>query len=114
MIGYMETAHSNGSGTRRPHFRTERIFAAGLAVAAWLAAGAAFPTESLAQSTPTAPKAKCGANDRQESGLQGQTTLAERFAPGPTRAFNCNLNLVGQYAGEGAAWGLGKLGDCAY
>ena len=60
------------------------------------------------------PKATCGPSDRIET-VQGQTTLAERFAPGPAKAFNCNLELVGQFEGEGAsALGLDALDDCAY
>ena len=60
------------------------------------------------------PKAQCGPGDRTESGLQGQTTLAERFSSASSRAYNCNLELVGQFEGEGANWDLAVLGDCAY
>ncbi|MGE3744543.1 MAG: LVIVD repeat-containing protein [Sphingomonadaceae bacterium] len=61
----------------------------------------------------TVPKAECGPNDRTES-VQGQTTMAERFAPGPSNAYNCNLELVGQYAGEGSAFGMEAYGDVVY
>jgi hypothetical protein len=63
---------------------------------------------------PVAAKARCGPNDRPEGGLQGQTTLAERFASGPPRAYNCNLELVGQYTGEGAGVGFAITKRCAY
>jgi hypothetical protein len=46
--------------------------------------------------------------------LQGQTTLAERFASGPPRAYSCNLELVGQYVGEGVGPGFAIIDKCAY
>jgi len=49
-----------------------------------------------------APKAQCGRADRTESGLQGQTTSFERASGDSERGYNCNLELVGQYRGEGA------------
>jgi hypothetical protein len=60
------------------------------------------------------PKAQCGANDRKETALQGQTTLAERQSGASEQAYNCNLELVGQYQGEGAEWQLTWFNDCAY
>src|SRR6188472_4093069 len=50
------------------------------------------------------PRATCGPKDRGETGLQGQTTLAERMTGASERAYNCNLELVGQVRGEGASW----------
>jgi hypothetical protein len=60
------------------------------------------------------PKAQCGASDRPETGLQGQTTLAERTSGASETAYNCNLDLVGQYQGQGAEWQLTWFNDCAY
>ena len=48
------------------------------------------------------PKAQCGPSDRTESGLQGQTTSEERASGDSERGYNCNLELVGQFRGEGA------------
>src|SRR5215469_18765008 len=48
------------------------------------------------------PRAICGPGDHTESGLQGQTTTQERFSGDSERAYNCNLELVGRYRGEGA------------
>jgi hypothetical protein len=62
----------------------------------------------------TVPKATCGALDRQETGLQGQTPLADRQSGATTQAYNCNLEKVGQFEGEGASWQLTWFGDCAY
>ena len=53
----------------------------------------------------TVPKpVACGANDKPETALQGQVPLALRVAPGGFKGFNCNLELVGQYRGDGANW----------
>jgi hypothetical protein len=61
------------------------------------------------------PKAQCGPHDRVESGLQGQTTLAERESGLSALGFNCNLDLVGQFQGEGSkSWHLAWFDDCAY
>jgi hypothetical protein len=64
----------------------------------------------------TVPKAHCGPGDHTESGLQGQTTFRERFTGDSERAYNCNLQLVGQYTGQGAYSqdGPAYAGTCAY
>src|SRR5207237_7535280 len=48
------------------------------------------------------PKAQCGPSDRIESGLQGQTTSAERASGDSERGYHCNLELVGQFRREEA------------
>jgi hypothetical protein len=66
--------------------------------------------------TEPVPKANCGPGDRTESGLQGQTTPDERFSGDSEGGYNCNLELVGQFRGEGA-WsqkGPAYSDDCAY
>src|SRR5262245_14283948 len=67
------------------------------------------------------PKAKCGRSDRTESGLQGQTTTAERTPDQLGRTdselgYHCNLELVGQFRGEGAFSqdGPSYFKHCAY
>ena len=60
------------------------------------------------------PRAHCGPHDRTESGLQGQTTLAERMSGAADLGFNCNLELVGQFQGEGASWQMAAFDHCAY
>ena len=62
----------------------------------------------------TVPKATCGPLDRPETGLQGQTPLADRQSGASTQAYNCNLEKVGQFEGEGASWQLTWFNDCAY
>ena len=64
--------------------------------------------------TGPVPKAACGPNDRTESGLQGQTTLAERVSGLSELGFNCNLELVGEFNGEGAKYQMTWFDDCAY
>src|SRR6266511_5079706 len=64
--------------------------------------------------TGPVPKAHCGPNDRVESGLQGQTTLAERLSGDSERGYNCNLQLVGQFQGEGSWWQMAWFDHCAY
>jgi len=66
------------------------------------------------------PKAVCGRSDHTESGLQGQTTSAERaVVNGHTdseRGYTCNLELVGKFQGEGAFSqdGPAYFKHCAY
>src|SRR3989442_5432393 len=65
--------------------------------------------------TGPVPKAHCGPNDRTESGLQGQTTPFERTTGLSELGFNCNLELVGQFQGEGSkSWHMAWFDDCAY
>jgi hypothetical protein len=65
------------------------------------------------------PKAVCGHSDHTETGLQGETTKQERFSGDSERAYNCNLELVGQepkaqfdgaYSQDGPAY----FENCAY
>ena len=62
------------------------------------------------------PKAHCGRSDHTETGLQGQTTSAERASGDSERGYNCNLELVGQFRGEGAFSqdGPSYFHHCAY
>ena len=50
----------------------------------------------------TVPKAKCGPHDHPETDLQGQVSAAMRAAG--FKGFNCNLELIGQFRGNGANW----------
>lgn len=76
------------------------------------AAAAAVPPAAAA----AVPTAHCGPGDHTETGLQGQTTTAERFSGDSERAYNCNLQLVGQNTGQGAFSqdGPAYAGTCAY
>jgi hypothetical protein len=66
--------------------------------------------------TGPVPKANCDRWDWTESGLQGQTTRDERESGDSEGGYNCNLELVGQYQGEGAKsqGGPAYSDNCAY
>ena len=57
--------------------------------------GPAFEGESSRSLAKPVPKAQCGRRDHTESGLQGQTTPAERVSGDSEEGYNCNLELVG-------------------
>jgi len=78
--------------------------------------GSGFEGESSPSLTEPVPKAHCGRGDHTESGLQGQTTPAERVSGDSEEGYNCNLELVGKFQGEGAYSqdGPAFYGDCAY
>jgi hypothetical protein len=63
------------------------------------------------------PKANCRSGDAVET-LQGHTTLAERESGDSELGYNCNLELVGQFQGEGMWWFGGgnwtSFDDCTY
>jgi hypothetical protein len=59
-------------------------------------------------------RASCGAGSRPETGLQGEVPLADRRSGRSAQGYTCNLEQVGRYSGEGAAWQLATYGDCAY
>ena len=73
-------------------------------------------TAGSPQSSGSVPKATCGRSDHPESGLQGQTTPRERSSGDSERGYNCNLELVGRFQGEGAFSqdGPAYSDDCAY
>jgi hypothetical protein len=60
------------------------------------------------------PQARCGKGALPETGLQGQVPLADRQSGRSARGYRCNLELVGQYQGEGSSWVSQSYGDCAY
>ena len=68
---------------------------------------------------PSIPKATCGPTDHTESGLQGETTMQERFSGDSETAYNCNLELVGEepqdvYQGAYSQDGPAYYDVCAY
>jgi len=71
---------------------------------------------ALGANASTVGRATCrnGNTDRPESGLSGQTTQAEIDAGLDKVGFNCNIDLVGQFQGEGASWQLTAWKNCAY
>ena len=65
----------------------------GLLLGASIASAQAISLDGFPASVP---KAICGPGDHTESGLQGETTMQERFGGDSQTAYNCNLELVGQ------------------
>jgi hypothetical protein len=55
--------------------------------------------------------ARCGEGDTPETALQGQVPAALRAAG--FQGFNCNLQLVGRYEGEGGSWSSATFTDRA-
>jgi hypothetical protein len=78
--------------------------------------GDSRPNANPVPLTGSVPRADCGPSDRTEGGLQGQVTPEERLSGDSAVGYNCNLELVGQYRGEGAfsQGGPTYFGDCAY
>lgn len=56
----------------------------------------------------------CSSGDNVETGLQGQTTLAERMNGSAAKGIQCNLTLLGQFQGEGAYHAQAWIDDCSY
>jgi hypothetical protein len=93
-----------------------RVFAISAAAAPGLLVGAATASAQAISSDgfpASIPKATCGPTDHTESGLQGETTVQERFSGDSERAYNCNLELVGEepqdsyqgaFSQDGPAW----------
>ncbi len=74
-----------------------------------------FAVTALSTSLPSnaaIPSATCRSTDHVETGVSGEMPLADRASA--TKAFNCNVDLVGQYQGEGASWQLTAWKNCAY
>ena len=87
--------------------------ALGLACLSTLAASPAR-AQAPAPFLGAVPVPTCQHGDRPETGLDGQLTPAERTSGASTRPYNCNLAIVGEYAGQGAGHQLMWYGHCAY
>jgi hypothetical protein len=92
--------------------KQQRSLALAIATAVSLALFLSAPMASAA----SVPQAKCSRGDHTERGLQGQTTPLERSSGDSERAYNCNLELVSQFRGEGAVSqnGPAYFNQCAY
>ena len=91
--------------------RTAGYFGMVAVVGLALGVGGTLSVRAQPKMTP-AEKAQCGPGSRPESGLQGTMTSAERFSA--PRAYNCNLELVGQEVAEGTSWGGAAVDVCAF
>ena len=64
--------------------------------------------------TKPVPQAHCGLTDKTETGLQGQVPAADRASGRSQEGYNCNLERVGQWQGDGASWQFAWFEDCGY
>lgn len=88
------------------------------------AAAFAFPAVAAPQSAAprmqaedrpfAVPAAECGPGSRPETGLQGQVPLVDQVNGRSMEGYQCNLELVGQYTGDGGAIMMAWKDDCAY
>jgi hypothetical protein len=60
------------------------------------------------------PRAECGPGAAQESGIQGQVPASDQASGRAQSEYRCNMEVVGQFQGEGASWQHAWYGDCAY
>jgi hypothetical protein len=58
--------------------------------------------------------ASCRRGDRVETGLQGEVTLEDRASGRSTAGYACNIDLVGQYQGQGANFISASYKTCTY
>lgn len=63
--------------------------------------------------TAVAP-ASCREGDRVETGIQGEVPLADRKSGRSTQGYNCNIDLIGQYQGQGAGIVSATYKNCSY
>ncbi|WP_072812260.1 LVIVD repeat-containing protein [Rhodococcus zopfii] len=93
-------------------FSTTAVLLAGSAVAS------AAPPAGFDEFTgiwPTAvDPASCRPGDLVETGIQGEVPLADRTSGRSTDGYTCNIDLIGQYQGQGAGPISPTYGDCAY
>jgi hypothetical protein len=60
------------------------------------------------------PAADCGPGSSPETGIQGEVTRADRDSGRSQLGYRCNLELVGQYQGQGTTWVSQSYDTCAY
>lgn len=60
------------------------------------------------------PRARCGPDDRPEKGIQGRVPLKARESGRSQRGYTCNLQMLGQFQGEGSSWVSQSYKHCAY
>src|SRR5438309_552787 len=83
-----------------------------IAAVAALLLGLAAP---VGAAVPAAvPRAECGPGSAPETGVQGQVPLADRRSGRSQQGYRCNLELLGQFQGQGEATVSASYGHCQY
>ena len=86
-----------------------------LGCAVLIAATTALTGGARAETVESAvPRATCGPGSAPETALQGQVPLADRQSGRSQKGYSCNLELLGQYQGEGTSWVNPQYKHCAY
>ncbi len=80
---------------------------------------AVSPTGSAGAADPPVfegpvPRADCGPGSSPETGLQGEITREDRDSGRSELGYRCNLELIGQYQGQGTTWVSQSYDTCAY
>lgn len=60
------------------------------------------------------PRANCGAEASRETDIQGRVSIEDRTSGRSQLGYRCNLELVGQYQGQGTTWVSQSYDHCAY
>ncbi|HUP99395.1 MAG TPA: hypothetical protein VM093_02955 [Aeromicrobium sp.] len=71
-------------------------------------------TAAAAANAEPVPQSRCGPGALPETGVQGQVPRADRDSGRSQRGYRCNLQLIGQYQGDGATWVQPSYGHCSY
>ncbi|AXQ30413.1 hypothetical protein D0B54_17790 [Solimonas sp. K1W22B-7] len=79
-----------------------------------VALGACSRSADVSSGSAPLDKARCGPADLPEGDIQGQVPRADRLSGRSQQGYRCNLELVGQYQGEGSSWVSPSSGHCAY
>ncbi|GAB2831116.1 hypothetical protein GCM10022221_32420 [Actinocorallia aurea] len=87
---------------------------AGLLLAVGLGSAGGSPAVAGAAVSAKVPRAECGQGSRPETGLQGQVPLKDRKSGRSKSGYECNLELVSRYQGQGQATVGASYGTCQY
>src|SRR3954462_11716245 len=112
--GWANSTEGGADVSRR--WRLPPTALAGLAVAAVLVPGPSAPPASAADPVARGPvpRAHCGPGSAPELGIQGRVSRADRDNGRSRKGYRCNLELVGQYQGQGTTWVSQSFKTCAY
>jgi len=100
--------------------QSKRLAGALLALGLAACHGGSDPVDAAARDTAAAvfegpvPEARCGPGSQPETDIQGRVPIEDRESGRSQAGYRCNLELVGQYQGQGTTWVSQSYQDCAY